>query len=98
MFPFVLWELLRFPTEIYVSCLVYIHCTALSPTAWMGYDGDKGNLAVIQEHITCSCSEISPSILMQTNSHFQINHASLSVLVASVFHCCVDLGSDLCEN
>lgn len=56
---------------------VQIHCAVLSPTVWMAYNGDDGNLAVIQEHITCSCSEVSPSILMQSTSHFQVNHAPL---------------------
>lgn len=63
---------------------VQIHCAVLSPAVWMAYNGDDGNLAVIQEHITCSCSEISPSILMQNLICTCKLIMGLSVLVAWV--------------
>lgn len=98
MFPFVLWELLRFPIEIYFSLLCSF-TAVLSPTVWMAYNGDDGNLAVIQEHITCSCSEISPSILMQSTLHFQTNHAPVcSCCLGKYFTSCVDFEGDLCEK
>lgn len=62
----------------------FVRFTAvLSPTVWMVYNGDDGNLAVIQEHITCSCSEISPSILMQSTCTSKLIML-LSILVAWV--------------